>query len=87
MKKIVLMLLVLIIPVFIFTGCTTMESVAPSNETKNISMFVLVEEGDGYMIVYHKDTNVMYAVSRGGYNNGNFTIMVDSEGNPLLYKG
>jgi hypothetical protein len=87
MKKIVLMLLVLIIPVFIFTGCTTMESVAPSNETKSISMFVLIEEGDGYKIVYHRDTKVMYTYSTSMYNLGNFTVMVDSEGNPLLYKG
>jgi len=87
MKKFFLMLLVLIIPLFIFTGCTTMESVAPSNETESISMFILVEEGEGYIIVYHRDTNVMYAVSNSVYNCGNFTVMVDSEGNPLLYTG
>lgn len=87
MKKIILMLLVLILPVLVLTGCTTMESVAPSNETKSISMFVVIEEGDGYKVVYHRDTKVMYTCSTGLKNLGNFTVMVDSEGNPLLYKG
>lgn len=72
-------------PFIFLTACTTMESV--ENVDTNISMFVLVEEGDGYKVVYHRDTKVMYTYSTGMYNIGNFTVMVDSEGNPLLYKG
>ena len=34
-----------------------------------------------------KETGVMYAVSCGVYNNGTFTLLVDADGNPLIYKG
>ena len=50
------------------------------------SMFVLIEKGAIYNIVYHRETKVMYAISYGLYNSGNFTVMVDEEGKPLLYQ-
>lgn len=51
------------------------------------SRMVYVEETDVYCIVYDKYTKVMYAVSNGGYSTGNFTLLVDANGNPLLYEG
>lgn len=50
------------------------------------SMFVLIEKGSTYRIVYHRETKVMYAISAGGYNSGNFTVIVDKYGKPLLYQ-
>ena len=50
------------------------------------SRMVYVEETGAYCIVYDKYTKVMYAVSNSGYNYGNFTLLVDANGNPLLYK-
>lgn len=50
------------------------------------SMFVIIENGDNYRIVYHHDTKVMYAISNGKYNGGNFTVMLDANGKPLLYQ-
>lgn len=52
-----------------------------------ISRMVYVEETGAYCIVYDKYTKVMYAVSNSGYNYGNFTLLVDANGNPLLYQG
>ena len=49
------------------------------------SRMVYVEETSRYGIVYDKYTKVMYAVSNSGYNYGNFTLLVDANGNPLLY--
>lgn len=49
------------------------------------SRMVYVEETGAYCIVYDKYTKVMYAVSNSGYNYGNFTLLVDANGNPLLY--
>ena len=46
---------------------------------------VEVEQTGGYRIVYDKYTKVMYAVSAGYYNFGTFTLLVDANGNPLLY--
>ena len=52
-------------------------------------MFVLIEGGGmhSYYIVYHKETKVMYAVSNGTYSAGNFTVMVNPDGSPMLWKG
>lgn len=50
------------------------------------SMFVAVENGIGYKIVYHKETKVMYAIA-DGYAEGVFTLLVDENGKPMLYKG
>ena len=49
-------------------------------------MFVVLEVGGTYKIVYHQETKVMYAISSGGYNSGTFTVMLDADGKPLLYK-
>lgn len=49
------------------------------------SRMVYVEETNNYCIVYDKYTKVMYAVSNGGYNCGNFTLLVTADGKPLLY--
>ena len=51
------------------------------------SMFVEVERETYWKIVYHKETKVMYAVSYGAYNCGNFTMLVDADGKPMLWKG
>ena len=51
------------------------------------SMFMEIERGDTYRIVYQKENKVMYAVSSSDYNSGNFTLLVDENGDPMLYKG
>lgn len=69
-------------------GCSDEHTVqsADTGETPQ-SMFVEVERASCWMVVYHRDTGVMYAVSRGGYNYGTFTLLVDAEGAPLIYGG
>ena len=72
----------------LLTGCgarMVKESDMKSQGTA-VSMFVELEEGSNYKIVYHRKTKVMYAISWGGYNNGTFTVMLDADGKPLLYK-
>lgn len=49
------------------------------------SRMVIVEDTSTYYIVYDKETKVMYAVSDGAYTYGIFTLLVDANGNPLLY--
>lgn len=51
------------------------------------SMFVEVEQAHTWSVVYHRDTKVMYAVSRGGYNRGTFTLLVNADGTPMIYNG
>jgi hypothetical protein len=70
-------------------GCgKKMTSVEDINNSKNASesMFVKVEQGDSYRIVYHRGTKVMYVISNRPGNNGTFTVMLDANGKPLLYQ-
>ncbi len=40
----------------------------------------------GFYVVYHVKTRVMYAVSEGFCNHGTFTLLVNPDGKPMLYK-
>ena len=82
MKRIVIALIALML----LTGCAKVERIEKP-EAENVSRFVTVETTTIWKVVVDKDTHVMYAVSLGGYNNGTFTLLVDAEGKPLIYKG
>ena len=81
MKKIAIALLALIL----LTGCAKVEEMEKP-EAENVSRFAIVEKTSIWEIIVDKDTHVMYAVSLGGYNAGTFTLLVDAEGEPLIYK-
>lgn len=59
------------------------------NQTENLvvdgqpSMFVKVEDGPSWNVYYHSETKVMYVAS----NRGNFTVLVNADGTPMLYEG
>ena len=56
----------------------------PSYDTS--SKFTRIESSaikNSYDIVYDNETKVMYAVSY----NGDFTVLLNADGTPLLYKG
>ena len=50
------------------------------------STFIEVETYDSFDVVYDKDTKVMYVISSGTYNRGNFTMLVNDDGTPKLWK-
>ncbi|MBP5604551.1 MAG: hypothetical protein J6X60_03270 [Ruminiclostridium sp.] len=78
--------------VMILSGCTkatvTIEDKLQysSNDTVVTSMFVMVEQAPYWFVVYNKDTKVMYAVSRESGNRGNFTLLVNPDGTPMIWK-
>ena len=82
--KIKIIALIMVI-CLLFTGCGSVK-VQKEQEDKS-SMFILVEQHDIWSVVYHKDTKVMYAVSTGYYNSGDFTLLVDENGNPMMWEG
>lgn len=87
MKKIILILICITCTVLLY-GCSEITEIEQANEKQeNTSMFVEVEESMDFKVVYHKETKVMYAISDGSYNRGTFTLLVNTDGTPMLYKG
>lgn len=83
MKKLIAIILIVIM-LATTTACTTKQKRESVKGAE--SRMVEVESTSLYQIVYDKYTKVMYAVSYGGYNMGTFTLLVDANGNPLLYQ-
>lgn len=81
-------IIVCLVAVLLLCGCKDVESVNTEN-TDNMqkSMFVRIETASTWSVVYHRETKVMYVVSCGGYNGGNFTLLVNADGTPMLYEG
>ena len=86
MKK-VLCLLIIAILMLASVYCTETATAQDTKASTNSSMFVMVENNYAWNVVYHKDTKVMYVISRGSHNQGTFTVMLDADGKPLLWEG
>lgn len=84
MKKLVLVFL-LAVAVLIVSGCSDGMDEEPHAGTSK--MFTKVETCGSFEVVYDKDTKVMYVISTGFYNGGNFTMLVNSDGTPKIWKG
>ena len=83
MKKFVVIALMLAMCMGAFSACGSSVEEATESDT---SMFVRVEHTGSWQVVYHRETKVMYAVSIGGYNSGNFTLLVNADGTPMLWE-
>lgn len=87
MKKIFIILAMVAAMSLGLVGCDYAAMESEEEDYSNVpSMFFEVEDGDTYRVVYHKDTKVMYTISDSGYNCGNFTVMLDADGTPMLYE-
>ena len=90
MKKL-LILFVLLITLMLCACNNNGKSIEhKSSEYTDGPTFVCIESGDEYRIVYHRETKVMYVVSRTYSTDAPraiFTVMLDAEGKPLLYRG
>lgn len=88
MKKIICALIALVVLVAVLASCSEGTVVeVEGKDAQNTSMFIEVERTDYWRVVYHKDTKVMYVISNGVSNGGNFTVMVDRYGFPLVWEG
>lgn len=83
MKKAIATLMVMIL---LIGGCAKVEKVEKT-EPVNVSRFMTVESTFLWRVVADRQTGVMYAVSLGTYNQDTFTLLVDAEGEPLIYEG
>ena len=80
--------LVIISIIVMFAGCTSTRAEAKEvDDVDDGNTFILVDADYYCWIVYHKDTKVMYAVSRSGYNAGTYTVLVNADGTPMIWEG
>ena len=71
-----------------FAGCASTRAEATEvDDADDGNTFILVDADYYCWIVYHKDTKVMYAVSRSGYNAGTYTVLVNADGTPMIWEG
>lgn len=80
-------LLVMILFMLLLTGCCVRTNSQTNSQEEN--MFVYIQIADAYHpydIVYHRDTKVIYVISHV-YATGTFTLLVNPDGSPMLYKG
>ena len=88
MDKLIVLLMAIALCACLFMGCGTPVEVETTDDST--SMFVCVESTagtTGWMIVYHKETKVMYAVTQGYYNCGSFTVLLNPDGTPMIWEG
>lgn len=74
------MIILIILLAYIFKDIITVNSNASDER------FILINSEGIFDIYYDKETKVQYSVSRGSSNQGNLTVLVDTEGKPLLYQ-
>ena len=85
MKKVLAVIFALVVAVGISAcGANQPEKVDNADVP---SRFVIVEQANSWYVAADKDTRVMYVVSDGFYNRGNFTLLVNADGTPLVYTG
>ena len=70
-----------------YSGYSDVDEVFYTESDELQPTFVEVERKMKWIIVYDKETKVMYAVSKYGTGAGNFTLLVDETGKPKLYQG
>lgn len=92
MRKLQLTLIICIIMAVLFAACNGSKtepanaaSVIDTSEDYN-DVFERIGYGAYYDIVYHKQTKVMYAISDGKFSKGILTLLVNSDGTPMIYK-
>ena len=79
--------LIIVSIVLMFAGCASTRAEATEvEETGDGNTFVLVDTDYYCWVVYHKDTKVMYAVSRSPNNIGTYTLLVNADGTPMIWK-
>lgn len=73
--------------VLMAAGCASTRAEAKEvEETGDGNTFVLVDADYYCWVVCHKDAKVMYAVSRSPNNIGTYTLLVNADGTPMIWK-
>ena len=68
-------------------GCAKVNEQSVEATQSEDYFFTVVESYINYKIVYCTETKVMYVESWGNENHGTFTLLVNEDGTPMIYKG
>lgn len=80
--------LIIVSIMLMFAGCSSIRAEATEvDDTDDGNTFILVNADYYCWVVYHKDTKVMYAVSRAPNNIGTYTLLVNADGTPMIWEG
>lgn len=78
-------LTMIILLAVILSGCG--ERTIQDEQDSYKTYFVGISAESGGSIVYDSRTGVQYWRSEGVYNYGTLTVLLDADGEPLIYKG
>lgn len=81
-KRLIIPMIMAVLITISFTACIHVANVESKVTEDQQSMMVTLEKTLLWQIVYHKETKVMYMLR----TDGGITVMVDADGNPLLYE-
>ena len=89
--KLISILILLLIPVFVFAGCNMRNNQNASNIDIGDSIFIILERKDigyGYqtMILVNEETKEMYLYIVGNYKGG-LSLMLNADGTPMIWEG
>lgn len=86
MKKIISVVLIITFMLLLLVGCSESTKQSNNENTYEKYGFITIMRSGDYNIVYQNETKVMYVISTGYCNAGNFIVLVDENGKPMLYK-
>ena len=87
MKNKTLILILLLTTVLFGCGERTIQNEAKKEQDSHNTYFIRISSEYGGDIVYDSRTGVQYWRSSGAYNYGSLTVLLDTDGKPLIYKG
>ena len=77
--------LALVLVALLLAGCN--DEFGPTKDGYESNLFVRIEGGTNYDVLVDKQTSVMYWMSRGAYNQGTLTLLVNPDGTPRVWEG
>ena len=86
MKKFIAMIVLIAFSVLL-VGCSSDNNVTIKNKTLRNRFIKVESDSAGYSIYVDVETNVMYLAMRHNVDQLGLTVLVDSDGKPLLYSG
>ena len=87
MKNKTLILILLLATTLSGCGERTIQNEAKKEQDSYNTYFIRISSEFCGDIVYDSRTGVQYWRSDAAYNSGNLTVLLDTDGKPLIYKG